>query len=91
MKHSSYILGAALACSCFFGMIENGNAQDQGFEIPVTNPRGKIEQRVAATDIEVVYNRPNIKERKIFGGLIPYGQIWRTGSDASTKITFSTP
>jgi len=91
MRHSNYILGAALIGACFFSGIKNGNAQDQGFEVPPTNSRGKIQQRVAATDIEVVYNRPSVKGRKIFGDLVPYGQVWRTGSDASTKLTFSTP
>lgn len=65
-------------------------AQDAAFDIPVTNPQGKIQQRVAATDIMVTYNRPSVKGRTIFGGLVQYDQIWRTGSDASTKITFST-
>lgn len=67
------------------------NAQQTTFEVPATNSSAKVQQRVAATDIEVVYNRPNIKGRKIFGDLVPFGQVWRTGSDASTKIYFSTP
>lgn len=62
----------------------------QEFEVPATNTRASIKQRLAATDIEVTYNRPNSKGRVIFGGLVPYGQVWRTGSDASTKISFST-
>ena len=67
------------------------DAQQTQFEVPATNSPAKIQQRVAATNIEVVYNRPNMKGRKIFGELVPYGQVWRTGSDASTKIYFSTP
>lgn len=63
----------------------------QKFEVPATNPRAKVQQRVAATDIEVTYNRPGCKGRVIFGGLVPYDQVWRTGSDASTKVSFSTP
>lgn len=66
-------------------------AQAQEFEVPATNSRAVIKQRLAATDIEVVYNRPCAKGRTIFGGLVPYAQVWRTGSDASTKISFSTP
>ncbi|XOV94947.1 MAG: DUF2911 domain-containing protein [Bacteroidota bacterium] len=62
----------------------------QSFEIPTTNSRSSIKQRIASTDIEVTYNRPNMKGRTIFGSLIPYGQVWRTGSDASTKVHFST-
>ena len=78
---------------CMINLISIGIATSQtsSFEIPTTNTRAKIQQRVAATDIEVVYNRPSVKGRKIFGDLVQYGQIWRTGSDASTKISFSTP
>ncbi|MCB0395872.1 MAG: DUF2911 domain-containing protein [Flavobacteriales bacterium] len=65
-------------------------AQEQTFEVPATNSRSTVTQRLAATDIEVAYNRPNVKGRVIFGDLVPYGKVWRTGSDASTKITFST-
>lgn len=66
-------------------------AQIANFEVPTTNSHAVIKQRVAATDIEVIYNRPSVKERRIFGELVPYGKIWRTGSDASTKISFSAP
>jgi len=61
------------------------------FQVPTTNSGTTIQQRIAATDIEISYNRPNVKGRKIFGELVPYGKIWRTGSDAATKISFSTP
>ncbi|HMU47380.1 MAG TPA: DUF2911 domain-containing protein [Chitinophagaceae bacterium] len=66
-------------------------AQQGSFEVPPTNSHATVQQRVAATDIKVEYNRPNMKGRKIFGGLVPFEKIWRTGSDASTKINFSTP
>jgi Protein of unknown function (DUF2911) len=68
-------------------------AQDQSpaFEVPTTNSHALIQQRIAATDIEVIYNRPSVKGRVIFGKLLPWDQVWRTGSDAATKISFSTP
>jgi hypothetical protein len=50
-----------------------------------------LKQRVGLTDIEVVYSRPGMKDRTIFGSLVPYGQVWRTGANNATKITFSTP
>lgn len=90
MKLITQIIASAVVCSSLVLSAEHANAQ-QDFEVPVTNPRGVIRQRIAATDIEVSYNRPSVKGRTIFGGLIPYGQVWRTGSDASTKISFSTP
>jgi len=79
--------------SCLFLFIAGGlSAQDQSavLELPATNSHAVIKQRVAATDIEVSYNRPCVKGRTIFGALVPWDQVWRTGSDASTKISFST-
>jgi Protein of unknown function (DUF2911) len=59
--------------------------------IPRTNPPGRVKQLVGATEVEVDYNRPSVKGRQIFGALVPYGQVWRTGADSATKISFSTP
>jgi len=59
-------------------------------DFPAPSPACTIKQRVGLTDIEVVYSRPGIKNREIFGGLVPNGQVWRTGANAATKITFST-
>ena len=61
------------------------------FQVPTTNPPAAVRQRIAATDVEVEYNRPRVKGRTIFGGLVPWDQVWRTGADRATRITFSTP
>ena len=60
-------------------------------DFPSPSPLGSLKQRVGLTDIEITYSRPSAKGRPIFGGLVPYGQIWRTGANAATKISFSTP
>lgn len=57
---------------------------------PQPSPFGKIMQTVGITEVSVEYSRPGIKERRIFGGLVPYGKVWRTGANASTKLKFST-
>lgn len=57
---------------------------------PPASPSAEIEQVVGLTEIEVDYNRPSMKGREIFGNLVPYGKLWRTGANSSTKITFST-
>ncbi len=41
------------------------------------------------TTVKLSYSRPSAKGRKIFGGLVPFGEIWRTGANASTKLTFA--
>ncbi|GMV04016.1 MAG: hypothetical protein AMXMBFR53_02970 [Gemmatimonadota bacterium] len=64
-------------------------AQDATFAIPTTNPPAVVEQRVAATDVRISYHRPRVKGREIFGALVPWGRVWRTGSDNATRISFS--
>lgn len=59
-------------------------------EFPAASPACTLKQRIGLTDIEVVYSRPGVKKREILGGLVPYGQVWRTGANAATKLTFST-
>ena len=58
-------------------------------EIPAASPKSKIFQTVGLTEISVEYSRPSVKNRNIFGSLVPYDKIWRTGADESTKISFS--
>ena len=60
-------------------------------EFPAPSPAATLKQRVGLTDIAIVYSRPSMRGRKIFGGLEPYGEVWRTGANAATRITFSTP
>jgi hypothetical protein len=59
-------------------------------DFPQASPLASIKERVGVTDVSVEYSRPSVRERKIFGGLVPYGAVWRTGANAATKITFST-
>ncbi|NNL02700.1 MAG: DUF2911 domain-containing protein [Eudoraea sp.] len=56
-------------------------------EIPKASPFSKVEQDVGLAKITVTYSRPGAKGRKIFGGLVPYGRIWRVGANESTKFT----
>ncbi len=58
---------------------------------PDASPSVSLTQRVGLTDIQINYNRPGAKGRKVYGGLVPYDHIWRTGANTATKISFSTP
>ncbi len=62
---------------------------EEGIQFPDASQRGSVKQRVGLTDVEVDYSRPNKNDRQIFGGLVPYGKLWRTGADAPTTIKFS--
>jgi hypothetical protein len=57
---------------------------------PAPSPFAKMEQVVGLTDVTLEYSRPAMRGRTIFGNLVPYGKIWRTGANQRTKITFST-
>ena len=57
---------------------------------PRVSPASSIEQMVGLTEIEVEYSRPSKRGRDIFGNVVPYGKIWRTGADNCTSISFST-
>lgn len=56
---------------------------------PQASPSTKIEQVVGLTDVEIDYSRPSTKGRTVYGELVPYGKLWRTGANANTTITFS--
>lgn len=57
--------------------------------LPRPSPLGKSTYVVGASEISLEYFRPGVKDRVIFGGLVPYGELWRFGANASTKITTS--
>ena len=57
---------------------------------PSASTASEIEQVVGLTEIEVDYNRPSKRGRVIFGNLVPFGKIWRTGANSGTEISFST-
>lgn len=65
-------------------------AQSPKIEFPAPSPTSTLQQRVGLTDVEIVYSRPSMRGRKIFGALLPYGEVWRTGANAATRLTFST-
>jgi hypothetical protein len=66
-------------------------AEEKKIEFPAPSQHAVVKQRVGLTDVEVDYSRPNKNNREIFGRLVPYGKLWRTGANAVTKISFSKP
>ena len=66
-------------------------AQAPALILPVASPRATVSQNVGLTKVEVTYNRPAIKGRKVWGGLVPYGKVWRARADENTVVAFSTP
>ena len=58
-------------------------------ETPQLSPRGYVEQIVGVMNVSVSYSRTGMRGRKIFGGLVPFGQIWRAGANEPTTLTLS--
>jgi len=73
----------------FLSLGAPGAALAQQLELPRPSPLAKVSQAVGLTDVSVEYSSPALKGRKVFGTLVPLGQLWRTGANSATKLTFS--
>ena len=58
-------------------------------DLPRPSPKATVSQTVGLTDVTITYCRPGVKGRVIWGGLVPYDEVWRTGANEATTITFS--
>jgi len=54
------------------------------------SPKAEVMQVVGFTEVRIIYSRPGVKGREIWGGLVPYNQVWRAGANEATKFIFST-
>ena len=87
MKHLISLLVVGALASFAPGL----HAQEaKKIDFPQASSAASVKERVGVTDVSIEYSRPNMRERKIFGGLVPFGEVWRTGANAATKITFGT-
>lgn len=78
MKKLTIVVFTALACL----------AAEAQLKTPAPSPSQTIKQDFGLADIELSYSRPAMKGRKIFGDLVPYGAVWRTGANSATTLTF---
>jgi len=81
-----FVLALALFVSCRF-------ASGQGFaplNLPQASPEASVGQTVGITEIKISYHRPAVNERKVWGDLVPYNEVWRAGANENTTISFST-
>lgn len=84
MKHPvalSLLLAAALAVP----------ARAAEIRLPNVSPGAKVVQTIGITDVEITYHRPAVKGRTIWGGLEPWGKVWRMGANEATTISFTHP
>ena len=73
-------------CLLFLMVCFSGFAQ---LQLPQSSPKAVTMQTIGLTDITVTYHTPSVKGRDVWGKLVPYGQVWRSGANEATLITFS--
>src|SRR6267154_6799051 len=84
-------LRSSLFCLLIAAMSGVSPAQSLVLDLPFASQRAEVSQTVGLTDITIKYHRPLVKDRKIWNGLVPYGQVWRAGANENTTINFTDP
>jgi len=80
-----------LAVAVLLLAVPQALAQAPQLKLPEASPSASVSQTVGLTDITISYHRPAVKKRKVWGELVPFGEVWRAGANENTTITFSTP
>src|SRR3954464_1088071 len=90
MNSSVLRAGLVALCSLCLGTAALAQTAAPKIDFPQASPQASVSQRVGLTDVQVSYHRPGAKGRVVFGALVPYDHVWRTGANDATKISFST-
>src|SRR4030095_16184864 len=77
-------------CFAIAGLGQIASAQSD-WKLPDVSQAAEVKQHIALTDIAIKYHRPLVNGRKIWGGLVPYGKVWRAGANEKNAIEFSDP
>jgi hypothetical protein len=85
MKNMKQTLLASIVALSMLSFSSNA----QQLKIPAPSPTQTLKQNFGLGDITIEYSRPGMKGRVIFGDVVPFDKIWRTGANSTTKITFS--
>jgi hypothetical protein len=64
-------------------------AQERSDQFPRVSPNATVSQTIGVTPVEITYGRPSVRGRTIFGDLVPYDEIWRTGANEATTVSFA--
>lgn len=82
---------AAVPVAALLALQIAATASAQQLELPRPSPKASVSQTIGVTEVSIHYSSPGVKGRTIWGELVPYGEVWRTGANENTTITFSTP
>jgi len=83
------LLCVLLLTASVFVLSPAGQAQSFVLDLPRQSQHAVLSQRIGITDITINYHRPLVGGRKVWGGLVPYGQVWRAGANENTTIQFA--
>jgi hypothetical protein len=86
-----YFLAALILVASVVITAPAAQAQSTVLDLPRASQHAKVMQRVGITDITIDYHRPLVGGRKVWGGLVPWGEVWRAGANENTTITFTDP
>lgn len=67
------------------------SAQSALLDLPRKSQNAEVTQTIGITGVTLRYSRPLVNGRKVFGGIVPYGEVWRAGANENTIITFADP
>src|SRR6266851_10316279 len=84
LRVMGFLVGSVLAAQVCL-------AQSALVNIPRQSQHSVLTQRIGITDVTINYHRPLVNKRKVWGGLVPYGQVWRSGANENTTIDFTDP
>jgi hypothetical protein len=82
-------LSSLAALAAGFGTFPPASLAQTAPDLPQPSPLARVEQRVGVTNFALEYSSPGVKDRKIWGELVPYDELWRTGANAATKLEAS--
>jgi tetratricopeptide (TPR) repeat protein len=85
LMHAVLVVEGLLLCGSM------ASAQSFVLNLPRPSQHAVVTQRIGITDVTVNYHRPLVNKRKVWGGLVPYGQVWRAGANENTTIEFTDP
>lgn len=86
MKIQFRIPAAAAIVAMIFALVVFANAQNPSPQTPLLSPPAKAAVQLNGKSLSITYSSPSVRGRKIFGGLVPYDKVWRTGANASTTL-----
>ena len=87
------IAPALVAASLLHAGAALAQNQNQSFvlDLPLASQRASVSQRLGLTSVTIDYHRPQVRGRKVWGELVPFGKVWRAGANENTVITFTDP